>query len=120
MKRRNLRRATLVSMEQETGEDITFADKIADWKPNPEQLYSKTELKEILRRALTALAPTYRVVFLLRDVEGLSTAETAELLGLSESNVKARLFRARLKLRERLSPYFERDNDSRESSLHLK
>ena len=75
-------------------------------EPNPEQLYSQAELREILAKVLQKLAPIYRTVFLLRDVEGFSTDETAEMLGLQVSAVKARLFRARLKLRARLTAYF--------------
>jgi RNA polymerase sigma-70 factor, ECF subfamily len=117
---RNLRRATTVSLDREADEGSTLADQVADWKPKPEQLYGRTELREILQRALASLPHSYRVVFLLRDVEGVSIADTAEMLGLSIPNVKARLFRARLKLREQLSRYFARGRNARESSLPLK
>ena len=120
MKLRNLRRATTISLDQEADDGSTLADKVADWKPNPEQLFSRTELREILQRALASLPHSYRVVFLLRDVEGLSVADTAEMLGLSIPNVKARLFRARLKLREQLSRYFERGRNATRASLPLK
>ena len=79
--------------------------EIVDWSPNPEQLYSQSELQEILAKALQ-LPPIYRTVFLLRDVEGLSTDETAEVLELNVSAVRTCLFRARLKLRARLATYF--------------
>lgn len=120
MKLRSSRRAVTISIDQETDEGSTLADKVADWKPNPEQLYSHTELREILQRALASLPDGYGVVFLLRDVAGFSITDTAETLGLSVPNVKARLFRARLKLREHLSQYFERRRNSTESSLPLK
>ena len=81
---------------------------VADWSPNPEELYSRSELHEILHQALDGLLPTLRVVFVLRDVEGLSTLETAMVLGLQQGAVKARLFRARLQLREKLSKYFRK------------
>ena len=81
---------------------------IADWAPNPEELYRATELREILRKTLQELGQGLRVVFILRDIEGLSLAQTAEALDLSLSAVKARSFRARLQLRERLSQYFKR------------
>jgi RNA polymerase sigma-70 factor (ECF subfamily) len=81
-------------------------EKVVDWRPNPEQLYSRRELREILARALAELPQHYSTVFLLRDVEGFSTADTAEALGLSVATVKIRLLRARLQLRERLSSYF--------------
>ena len=120
MRLRNLHRATVVSIDQEADEGDTLADKVADWKPNPEQLYGRTELREILQRALAALPHTYRIVFLLRDVEGVSVADTAEMLGLSIPSVKARLFRARLKLREYLSRYFARCSNAPQPSVPLK
>jgi RNA polymerase sigma-70 factor (ECF subfamily) len=120
MKLRSSRRVTTISIDEEPEEGSTLAEKIADWKPNPEQLYSRTELRQILQRALASLPHSYRVVFLLRDVEGVSIADTAEMLGFSVPNVKARLFRARLKLREHLSQYFERGGSATESPLPLK
>lgn len=79
---------------------------VADWAPNPEERYGVSQLKEILTKSLQELRPALRVAFVLRDVEGFSTSETAEALGLTQVSVKARLFRARLELRERLSKYF--------------
>jgi len=66
----------------------------------------KDEAREELARAIEELPPTLRSVFVLRDIEGFSTEETAEMLDLSVSAVKSRLMRARLKLRERLATYF--------------
>ena len=63
---------------------------------------------EILRKTIQGLPPGFRTVFTLRDIENLSTEETAEALGLSVPAVKSRLLRARLQLRERLSRYFKR------------
>jgi RNA polymerase sigma-70 factor (ECF subfamily) len=80
---------------------------VADWAPNPEERYRSSELRQILTKTLQELRPALRVVFVLRDVEGFSTSETAESLGLTQVSVKARLFRARLELRERLSKYFK-------------
>lgn len=79
---------------------------VADWAPNPEERYRASELRQILTKTMRELRPALRVVFVLRDVEGFSTSETAEALGLTQVSVKARLFRARLELRERLSKYF--------------
>src|ERR1700736_3343027 len=78
----------------------------ADWAPNPEQLYWASELRDILVNTLSELRPVLRAVFVLRDIEGLSTDQTAEVLNLSHTAVKARLWRARLQLRERLNKYF--------------
>jgi RNA polymerase sigma-70 factor (ECF subfamily) len=76
---------------------------IAQWRDDPAELAERSEVKELLGQALAELDEKYRVVFVLRDVEQFSTKETAELLGISESNVKVRLLRARLRLRERLT-----------------
>jgi RNA polymerase sigma-70 factor (ECF subfamily) len=80
--------------------------EVADWAPNPEGLYRVSELRDILIRALEGLRPALRTVFVLRDIEGLSLDQTAEVLGLGPAAVKARLWRARLQLRELLSEYF--------------
>jgi len=63
---------------------------VADWFPNPEELYRAAELREILSRALQELGMGVRVVFVLRDIEGLSLEQTAEALNLSLCAVKAR------------------------------
>jgi RNA polymerase sigma-70 factor (ECF subfamily) len=84
---------------------------LAEWRPNPEQEYNQAELADILRKTINGLPPGFRVVFVLRDVEGLSTEETATALGLSVPAVKSRLLRARLQLRERLSRYFRKKNE---------
>jgi RNA polymerase sigma-70 factor, ECF subfamily len=120
VKLRGSRRAVTMSLDEETDDSGALADRVADWRPNPEQLYSTAELRAILQHALASLPPSYRVVFLLRDVEGLSIADTAEMLGLCVSNVKARLFRARLKLRKQLSKYFEKGEIATVTSLPLK
>ena len=75
---------------------------IQPWEPTPEQRYAQTELREIISKAIGELRPAYRVVFLLRDVEGLSSVETAHSLGLSVPAVKSQLLCARLMLRSAL------------------
>ncbi|TAN22540.1 MAG: sigma-70 family RNA polymerase sigma factor [Acidobacteria bacterium] len=77
--------------------------EVAEWRENPEQKLGRKELETLLHQALRGLPPGYREVVVLRDVQLLSTQETAELLGLSIANVKTRLLRARLQLRERLA-----------------
>lgn len=72
----------------------------------PEEDLMRDEAREEMQRAIEELSPTLRGVFVMRDIEGLSTQETADALNLSVSAVKSRLMRARLKLRERLSVYF--------------
>lgn len=108
MKLRRRRSDKTVSIDQdiETEED-TIPREIADWAPNPEQQFKQEELKEILQKTIQGLPPSFRTVFVLRDVEGLSTEETAEALDLSIPAVKSRLLRARLQLRERLNKYFK-------------
>lgn len=91
----------------DTGED-SVAREIAVWEDNPEQRYSKEELHDILDKAVNGLAPPYRTVFVLRDMEGLSTEETAEALELSVPAVKSRLLRARLQLRDKLTAFFKK------------
>ena len=91
-------------------EDGSIPRDFAEWRPNPEQLYGQNELGDILRKTIQGLPPGFRTVFTLRDVENLSTEETAEALGLSVPAVKSRLLRARLQLRERLSRYFKQKN----------
>jgi RNA polymerase sigma-70 factor (ECF subfamily) len=94
----------------DTGED-TVVREIAVWEDNPEQKYSREELANILEEAVETLRPAFRTVFVLRDIEELSTEETAEALGISVPAVKSRLLRARLQLREKLTRLFKRKGD---------
>jgi RNA polymerase sigma-70 factor (ECF subfamily) len=109
MRLRKRRTGKMVSIDEdvETDEGSVPRD-LADWAPDPEQNYSQAELHKILEKTIKGLPPGFRVVFELRDVQGLSTEETAEALGLSIPAVKSRLLRARLQLRERLTRYFKR------------
>lgn len=84
-------------------DSIPRPEYIADWRESPERLVERNEIRELLDAALIELDDKHRLVFLLRDVEGLSGAETAATLGLTEANVKVRLLRARLQLREHLT-----------------
>ena len=103
------RRPNQVSLDEPlTGDDDSFFREIEDWGPSPEQRFAQTELNEILTQVIGELDPIFRVVFLLRDVEGISTEETAQILGISVAAVKSRLLRARLKLRQNLNKYFRR------------
>jgi RNA polymerase sigma-70 factor (ECF subfamily) len=76
----------------------------ADWREIPSETLQKKELQQALARALASLAPKYREVFVLRDVQKLSIAETARMLDITESSVKTRLLRARLQMRDALAP----------------
>jgi DNA-directed RNA polymerase specialized sigma24 family protein len=86
--------------------------EVVDWAPNAEQLYWVSELRQILTQTLEEVRPPLRAVFVLRDIEGLSIDQTAVVLGLSQAAVKARLWRARLQLREGLNRYFIKREDS--------
>jgi RNA polymerase sigma-70 factor (ECF subfamily) len=112
MKLRKRRADRSVPLDEpiDTGED-EVAREIAVWDDNPEDVYSREELTEILDEAVQSLKPAYRTVFVLRDIEELSIEETAEALGLSISAVKSRLLRARLQLREKLTRQFKRKGD---------
>ena len=88
---------------QETGRAVPHPEYIADWRQSPEELVNRNEIRLLLDEALRQLDEKHRLVFLLRDVEGLSVKETAEALGLTEANTKVRLLRARLQLRELLT-----------------
>jgi RNA polymerase sigma-70 factor, ECF subfamily len=98
--------------EQSTEDDCLESNRLpldlSDWAPGPESLYGTLELRNILTRSLLTLSPALRVVFILRDVEGHTSGETAEILDLKEVAVRSRLSRARLQLREELSKYFRK------------
>ena len=90
----------------EEGESDQPPIQIVDWCCLPEETLLSSESRAYLDEAITRLSPSLRVVFVLRDIQGLSTQETGEVLDLSETAVKTRLSRARLRLREELSGYF--------------
>ncbi|MEJ5369241.1 MAG: RNA polymerase sigma factor [Bryobacteraceae bacterium] len=112
MKLRKRKSDRTVSLDEniETDEE-PIVREIAVWDDTPETKYSQEELRQILDKAISSLKPIFRTVFILRDVEELSTEETAEVLGLSIAAVKSRLLRARLQLRERLTRVFKRKGD---------
>jgi RNA polymerase sigma-70 factor (ECF subfamily) len=89
------------------GDEDLMPRELQDWGPGPEQRFAQTEMREILSSVIDELEPDYRTVFVLRDIEELSTEETADALGISVPAVKSRLLRARLKLRQKLDRYFK-------------
>ena len=107
------RRPNQVSLDEEvdTGEEL-MPREVEDWGPSPEERYKQSELGGILSSTIAELDPSFRIVFQLRDIEEMSTEETAEALGLSIPAVKSRLLRARLKLRQKLNRYFRRSENS--------
>jgi RNA polymerase sigma-70 factor (ECF subfamily) len=110
LRRRKTDRSVSLDEQIDTGED-TIVREIAAWDEDPEQRFTREELHGILDRAIQSLDPPYRSVFILRDIDELSTEETAEALGLSVPAVKSRLLRARLQLREKLTRFFKRKGD---------
>jgi RNA polymerase sigma-70 factor, ECF subfamily len=112
MKLRKRKGDRFVSLDEpvETGEEEVKRE-IAVWDNNPEQRYSREEMQRILDEAVDDLKPDFRTVFVLRDIEELSTEETAEALGISVPAVKSRLLRARLALREKLTRQFKRKGE---------
>jgi RNA polymerase sigma-70 factor (ECF subfamily) len=106
MKLRKQRSTREVPLDDSFTDGSILPFEVTDWAPNPEQLYWASELRKILLKALTEMRPILRIVFVIRDIEGLSIDQTAEVLSLSQGAVKARLWRARLHLREYLTKYF--------------
>jgi RNA polymerase sigma-70 factor (ECF subfamily) len=111
LRKRKTDRSVPLDEPVELGEE-TVAREIAVWDDNPEQQYSQEEWRRILDEAVESLKPDFRTVFVLRDIEELSTEETAETLGISVPAVKSRLLRARLALRERLTRQFKRKGEN--------
>jgi len=111
LRKRKTDRTVPLDEPVELGEE-TVAREIAVWEDNPEQRYSKEEWRNILDAAVDDLKPDFRTVFVLRDIEELSTEETAETLGISVPAVKSRLLRARLALRETLTRQFKRKGEN--------
>jgi RNA polymerase sigma-70 factor (ECF subfamily) len=111
LRKRKTDRTVPLDEPVELGEE-TVAREIAVWEDNPEQRYSKEEWRTILDAAVDDLKPDFRTVFVLRDIEELSTEETAETLGISVPAVKSRLLRARLALRETLTRQFKRKGEN--------
>lgn len=109
MKLRKRKTDRTVSLDEpvELGDEV-MQREIAVWDGTPEQRYAGEEMKKILEDALETLKPDFRTVFTLRDIEELSTEETAEALDISVAAVKSRLLRARLALREKLTRQFKR------------
>ncbi len=93
-----------VDEHQTDKEGEYFPKDFADWREIPSEALQRGELREALKRAIATLPVKYREVFILRDIQLLSTQETAQILGITEGNVKTRLLRARLQMRDALAP----------------
>ncbi len=109
MRRRKDRRHLYESLDgtQQSDEGDYVPRDFADWREIPSEALEQRELREALTKALESLPEKYRTVLILRDVQHLSIHETAKALDLSEANVKTRLCRARLQMRDALAPGFD-------------
>ena len=90
-------------------DEAEIPDRVPNWAQMPLDMLLNNELLDKINQAIFSLPEKYRLVIVLRDIEGFSTAETAQILKLSPANVKVRLHRARLFLRDNLKGYFENE-----------
>ena len=105
MRRRKQRADLIEPIEKDQGEEGAYAPReFADWREIPSESLERKEVREKLAEALSSIGQIYREVFVMRDMEQLSIEETARALGISTASVKTRLLRARLMLRDLLSP----------------
>jgi RNA polymerase sigma-70 factor (ECF subfamily) len=103
MRRRSKRARPAVSLDEVVAEgELPLAERFADDGPNPEQLYAGTELGDRMNKKLAEISPLLRTAFWLREIEGLTAEEAAQVLGVSRNTLKARLWRARQELAARL------------------
>ncbi len=113
MRRRRQKSRPAVSLDETPREDeLPASERFADDGPTPEQVFAGTELREIISENLDELSPLLRTAFVLREVEGYSTGEAAKKLGVTENTLKARLWRARHQLAQRLSRRLRRIQDA--------
>ena len=108
-KLRKAKRAKEESLDEPMeGEEKEFTPApLTDWREIPSEALERKELREVLRKAVADLPDIYRQVFTLRDLEGLTVAETAAALSVNENIVKVRLHRARMMLQKKLAPYLK-------------
>jgi RNA polymerase sigma-70 factor (ECF subfamily) len=106
LRKRAVRAGPSIDDQDTDDEGIPHPAYIAVWRETPEEIAVRRETRQYIDEALAGLKEKYRVVFVLRDIEEMSTRETAETLGISVEAVKVRLLRARLMLRERLTRLF--------------
>jgi RNA polymerase sigma-70 factor (ECF subfamily) len=117
MRKRKLRRRMIFSLTNGAEQDGGCVPRdFADWREIPSEALERSEIRDALTNALTLLEEHYRLAFVLRDVNELSIEETANALGISRGAVKTRLRRARLMLREILSPAYDRMVECRSHS----
>lgn len=108
LQKRRRRRITEPLDESIVTDEEMMPKQLEDWHDDPEKIYAKEEIRRIVEEAIQSLAPIYREAFVLRDVQGLTTQEAAEALGVAVPAFKSRLLRARLMMREALATHFQR------------
>jgi RNA polymerase sigma-70 factor (ECF subfamily) len=106
MRLRKDRKHLYSSVEEEISEKPFQPRQFVNWRAIPSEELERKELRQVLTAALECLEDGYREVFVLRDVQRLSAAETGKILGISEGAVNTRLHRARLQMREYVTPFF--------------
>jgi RNA polymerase sigma-70 factor (ECF subfamily) len=112
MRRRSAKARPAVSLDEPPREDeLPATERFADNGLTPEQVFANTEIREMLSENLDQLSPLLRTAFVLREVQGYSTGEAAKKLGVTENTLKARLWRARHQLAERLGRRLRRMRD---------
>jgi RNA polymerase sigma-70 factor (ECF subfamily) len=119
MRRRSKRAHPALSLDDSTEEKTPIAERFADGRPSPEQIYAGTELSERVKENLQTLSPLLRNAFELRELEGLSADEAARALGVSRNTLKARLWRARQQLAGRLGDVFRHGTRITQQTRHL-
>jgi RNA polymerase sigma-70 factor, ECF subfamily len=107
LKRRRQRKTESLDELLQTEEGV-LPKQLQDWHDDPESIYGKEQMREIVETAIHSLPPMYREAFVMRDVEGLSNAEAAEAMQLSVPALKTRVLRARMMMREALAGHFQR------------
>jgi RNA polymerase sigma-70 factor, ECF subfamily len=112
MRRRSAKARPALSLDETPREEeLPASERFADDGPNPEQVFASTEIREMISENLDELSPLLRTAFVLREVQGYSTGEAAKKLGVTENTLKARLWRARHQLAERLGRRLRRMRD---------
>ena len=112
MRRRSAKARPAISLDEPPREDeLPATERFADDGLTPEQVFANTEIREMLSENLDQLSPLLRTAFVLREVQGYSTGEAAKKLGVTENTLKARLWRARHQLAERLGRRLRRMRD---------
>jgi RNA polymerase sigma-70 factor, ECF subfamily len=112
MRRRSAKARPAVSLDEAPREEeLPASERFADDGPTPEQVFASTEIREMISENLDELSPLLRTAFVLREMQGYSTGEAAKKLGVTENTLKARLWRARQQLAERLGRRLRRMKD---------